>query len=98
MWDMAWISYASGVLTVPLDGRDDEALIYELVDCYGEVKVSLGSTLAQVQMVEGYGGGDCMRCGRRLQHLVCVLDVGKSCVPCFKALAKPEPIWSLDAT
>jgi hypothetical protein len=49
-------------------------------------------------MVKGSAAGHCMRCGRRLQHLMCVLDVGKSCVPCFKALAKPEPSWILDAT
>ncbi len=86
--DLVRIVYAAGALIAPFDQPDDDRLIAELLECYGELELGLGPLQARVRLVAARGRRTCTQCGERLRRMVCVRQSHRWCLSCFKNVAR----------
>ncbi len=87
--DLVRIVYAAGALIAPFDQPDDDRLIAELLECYGELELGLGTLQARVFLVTARSRRTCTQCGERLRRMVCVQQSRRWCLSCFKKVARP---------
>ncbi len=87
--DLVRIVYAAGALIVPFDQPDDDRVIAELLECYGELELGLGKLQARVRLVAARSRRTCTQCGDRLRRMVCVQQSRRWCLSCFKRVGRP---------